>query len=371
MSARDDILAFAHVGDLHLTGPDIDNARDYRAIIAQLHATDGLDFVFLPGDNADNGRPEQYALVRASLEGLALPVHVITGDHDMEGSSLDAFYAGLSVPPLPYAAVISGTRCLFLDMCGPGSGGQDFRLGAEQIAWLKGELAEPEASEQPCAIFMHSYPADMTAAGEAALVADLIHRGPVCLVEMGHTYYNELANDGRTVYAACRSTGQIEEGPVGYALAAIDRGVVEWRFKELAPPWPFVLITAPADRRLARSDDHRVAGGTEIGALVLRRARITACDYRIDGGPWQPMQRRGGDRCYRARIDWPPSARRLAVRAGDADGGIDEDVVERADGGAVLATSRGIGSDADTVGAWPERGLLGTQLGPNCNGRHW
>jgi hypothetical protein len=29
------------------------------------------------------------------------------------------------------------------------------------------------------------------------------------------------------------------------------------------------------------------------------------------------------------------------------------------------------GSDADAVGAWPERHVLGTQLGPNRNGRHW
>ena len=49
----------------------------------------------VPGDNADNGTPEQYALVRAELDRLRRPVHVITGDHDMEGGSLAAFYAGL------------------------------------------------------------------------------------------------------------------------------------------------------------------------------------------------------------------------------------------------------------------------------------
>ncbi|MFC6049871.1 metallophosphoesterase, partial [Methylobacterium hispanicum] len=65
MSAHDGILVFAHVGDLHLTVPDAANARDYRAILDQIGAAEGLDFVFLPGDNADDGRPDQYALVRA------------------------------------------------------------------------------------------------------------------------------------------------------------------------------------------------------------------------------------------------------------------------------------------------------------------
>jgi 3',5'-cyclic-AMP phosphodiesterase len=29
------------------------------------------------------------------------------------------------------------------------------------------------------------------------------------------------------------------------------------------------------------------------------------------------------------------------------------------------------GSDADRIGARPEKGILGTQLGPNRNGRKW
>ncbi len=375
MSARDDILLFAHVGDLHLTEADAANARDYRAILGQIAEADGLDFVFLPGDNADNGRPEQYALVRAGLAGLRLPVHVITGDHDMEGGGLAAFYAGLGVPPLPYAVTVSGTRCLFLDICGAGSGGPDFRLGPEQLSWLERELAQAEADGSDCALFMHSYPADLKDANEAARVAHLVHRGPVRLVEMGHTHYNELANDGRTVYAACRSTGQIEEGPVGYAIVALDRGGVAWRFKELGRSWPFVLITAPSDRRLAHrgpiADGRGRGDGGEIRAIVLGASDIVRCEYCVDGGPWQPMTRGAGDRRYRARLDAPPGAGRITVRAQDGLGGVDEDTVEPIQDRAAPAVSKGIGSDADAVGAWPEKGLLGTQLGPNRNGRQW
>jgi 3',5'-cyclic AMP phosphodiesterase CpdA len=359
-------LAFAHIGDLHLTDAEAANARDFAAIVAQLNEVDGLDFVFVPGDNADNGTPEQYALVRAGLDRLHLPVHVITGDHDMEGGGLDAFHAGLKVTPLPYAVDVQGVRCLFLDMFGPGTGGPDFRLGAEQVAWLAAELER--AGSRDCALFMHSYPADLKGEGEAARVADLVHRGPVRLVEMGHTHYNELANDGRTVYAATRSTGQIEEGPVGYALAALDGGVVSWRFKELNRPWPFVLITAPADRRLAHDDGHVVGERFTLRALVLGPAETVA--YRIDDGPWQPMTRPEGERCHEAEVTWPEGAQAIAVRASDA-GAEDTDVIEPARDPDGLPSSRGIGSDADAGGAWEARGLLGTQLGPNRNGRQW
>lgn len=371
MSARDDILAFAHIGDLHLTDADSDNARDYCAIVDQLNAVDGLDFVYLPGDNADNGTPDQYALVRAGLDRLRHPAHVITGDHDMEGGNLDAFHDGLEVPVLPYAVTVSGTRCLFLDMCGSGSGGPDFRLGPEQIAWLRQEVGAAEAADQDCALFMHSYPADLRGEGEAEAVADLIHGSRIRLVEMGHTHYNEIANDGRTIYAATRSTGQVEEGPVGYTIAAIDRGVVSWRFKELAERWPFVVITAPADRRLAHAEDHVVRGTTEIRALVLGTGRVAVCEFSIDGGPWRPMRRGPGERRFHAAIDWPSGTRVLAVRALDAEGGVGEDRIEPAGDSVALPVSKGLGSDADAVGAWPDRGILGTQLGPNRNGRHW
>jgi Icc protein len=361
-----DPLAFAHIGDLHLTGAEAENARDYRAIVAQLGEADGVDFVFVPGDNADNGAPEQYALVRAGLEQLSLPVHVITGDHDMEGGSLEAFYAGLKVPRLPYAVDVRGVRCLFLDMCGPGRGGPDFRLGPDQVAWLAAELEE--ARGRDCVLFVHSYPADLKGEGEAARVAELVHRGPVRLVEMGHTHYNELANDGRTVYAATRSTGQIEEGPVGYAVAALDGGVVSWRFKELARPWPFVLITAPADRRLAFDAGHAVGERFTVRALVLGPAERV--EFRIDHGPWQAMAREDGARCYAAEVAWPAGAQAVAVRA-TGRGSEDTDTIEPATDPNGLPTSRGIGSDADALGAWPGRGLLGTQLGPNRNGRQW
>ncbi|GJD64055.1 metallophosphoesterase [Methylobacterium frigidaeris] len=359
-------LTFAHIGDLHLTGAEAENTRDFAAIVAQLGEVDGLDFVFVPGDNADNGRPEQYALLRAGLDQLRLPIHVITGDHDMEGGGLDAFYAGLGGPRLPYAVDVQGVRCLFLDMCGPGTGGPDFRLGPDQVAWLAAELEGADGRD--CVLFMHSYPADLKGDGEAARVADLVHRGPVRLVEMGHTHYNELANDGRTIYAAARSTGQIEEGPVGYAVAALDGGVVSWRFKELSRPWPFVLITAPADRRLAVDAGHAIGARVSLRALVVGPAERV--EFRIDEGAWQAMAREDGARCYAAEIAWPAGARTIAVRA-TGRGAEDSDAIEPATDRNALPTSRGIGSDADALEAWPGRGLLGTQLGPNRNGRQW
>lgn len=367
MSDTADFLAFVHVGDLHLTTAEADNARDLQAILQRLRTREELDFVFLPGDNADNGTPEQYRLLRQWLNDFPLPVAVITGDHDMEGGNLDPFYSKLQVPRLPYAKDVGGVRCLFLDMCGPGSGGPDFRLGAEQLQWLERELQEATRQQRQCAVFMHSYPADLQGDGEAERVARLLHEGPVRLVEIGHTHYNELAHDGGVLYAACRSTGQIEEGGVGFALVTLDGPAVSWRFRECDQAGPWVQITAPGDARLNGMAE---AQGRECRVLVLAETELERCEWQCDDGPWWPLEPLGKGR-YRGDRPLPDGTRCLQVRVRDARGGEDSDRIDLVSQPRALAAPGDWGSDRTHLGEWQAKGVLGTQLGPNRNGRKW
>jgi Icc protein len=244
-------LRFVQIGDLRLTEAGLQNHLDFRAIVDELNRNVGgkIDFVYLPGDNADDGTPEQFRLVGDALSRLDPPWHVILDHHDFKPGSLDNFYEGLGIQKLPYATNAGGCRCIFLDVVSRGKGGPDFRLGAARPLWLRSQLETAPNKAKPCVIFMRAYPADL--GEEAQELSALKEESGAALVAMGHTHYNEIANDRRTIYAATRSTGQIEEGPVGFAFAAIDAGMVSWRFKPLASPWPVVMITSPADRRPA------------------------------------------------------------------------------------------------------------------------
>ena len=369
--SRDGVLAFAHVGDLHLTDAKQRNFTDLLAIAAQIeiHCAPTLDFVVLPGDTADAGLPGQYALAATALKMLSVPVHAIPGDHDMARGGLAAFHRGLGADPLPKALTVRGVRCLFLDVCGPGSGGPDFRLGSGQTAWLARELGQARGGGRPSIVFTHTYPADLKGEGEAEAMVRLLSDHDVALVDMGHTHYNELANDGRTIFAATRSTGQIEEGPVGYSIATLDAGVVGWRFKALDDAFPFVTITAPADHRLMRGPDQRVRGRCTVRALVFGAdaPRRVAC--RAEDGGWVEMARAEGERCWSAALDVPDAPLvTVEVRAVDATGRPGMHAVRAAGPGYAPPAHVGRGSDADAVGAWPENGILGTQLGPNRNG---
>jgi Icc protein len=360
-------LRFLHIGDLHITETGQRNHLDLGRIVDEVnrHAEGRIDFAFLPGDNADDGAPEQFRLVHDEMSRLTVPWHAIPGDHDFKPKSLDNFYRGLSVQKLPYVTEISGCRCIFLDVVSRGAGGPDFRLGAARIVWLRGQLDTARRDGATAVVFMHAYPADL--GDEADELAMMLDAGPVALVDMGHTHYNELANDGRTIYAATRSTGQVEEGDAGFAFVAIDRGVVSWRFKTLGSPWPFVMITSPADRRLM-TGPHQVDASCAIRASAFGAAPIAEAAFKIDDGDWHPMY--GGDGgLFSATTAVPDRSFSLRVRVTDQDRHQDIDTIEvsRSQANARKPT----GSDAGSVGAWPERHLLGTQLGPNRNGRKW
>ncbi|MBP1181041.1 metallophosphoesterase family protein [Methylobacterium sp. PvR107] len=407
MTARHGVFAFAHVGDLHLAGADDRHVADLRAILAEvagLHGRGLLDFAYLPGDLAEDGRSEQYALLRTALDAHPdLPVRLIAGDHDRQHGTMtdfDALFAAIAgsrrggghaarrhdLPrprdPAPvtqsyYAETIAGVRCLFLDMISAGYGekgfGLDFRLGPRQLAWLADELAQADRQGLPGAVFTHTYPDDLCVPDERETLCGLIRHHGVRLVEMGHTHYNELAPDGRTLYAAARSVGQNEDGSVGYAVAAIDGPVTSWRFKPLDRALPFVMITSPADRRLATAPLDDPDGTITVRALVLSERPQDAwrCHLRVDGGPAHPMVP-DGPRTVHARIPWREGAHRLAVTVTDGAGPSDTEVIEPVSRSFVPPPPHERpGSDALRLSAWPEKGLRGDQLGPNRNGRDW
>jgi len=365
-------LVYAHLGDLHLTDAKARNYQDLLAILAQLEVEGAgqLDFIYLPGDVADNGQPAQYRLITAALRLASVPVHLIAGDHDREPGSLANFYAVPAAAPLPKALTVQGVRCLFLDVCGPGTGGPDFRLGATQLAWLREQLSQLPAGTE-AAVFMHTYPADLVEAAEQAQLVALLAQHRVALVDMGHTHYNELANDGATIYAATRSTGQIEEGPVGYSLVSLDQGVVSWRFKPLDGSFPFVLITAPADYRLLRHAGQAVGPQFLVRAVVFGANAVASAHYQLAGGPWLPMQRDA------AGVWWAAASRPagatlplpLTVEVRDSTGRPGRHQVQLAPAPYQLPARPGAGSDAASLGAWEDNGILGTQLGPNRNAR--
>ena len=244
-----------------------------------------LDFAVLPGDNADDGTEAQFNLVRKAVAPLRLPLHILPGDHDFKPRNLDTFYGVLAAQRLPYAETISGYhRCLFLDVVSAGTGRSDFRLDAAHLDWIEQQISPA----QQAVVFTHAYPADLRQGAER--LCALLASPKVRCVDMGHTHYNELTNDGGTIYVTTRSTGQIEEGPPVFSIAALDDTSVSWRFQPLDSAWPCVLVTRPADRRLAVGSNETTGGALVVRAKVLGNVPIDGVEVKMGNGNWAPMK---------------------------------------------------------------------------------
>ncbi len=363
-------LSWVHFGDLHIRGAQDENYLDFLELIkdANRNLAGNVDFAFLPGDNADDGSEAEYELIRKALNDLAMPVHIITGDHDRKAGALDLFRQYLE-PDLFRAVSLRGFLLLFLNAM-DGRKAKEFDFGPEQMQWMEGQLRVTRSARFRPIVFTHLYPSELVT--QAEKFSRLLREFQVELVEMGHTHYNELANDGRTIYAATRSTGQIEEGPPGFSLTVVDGDVVSWKFKERGP-WPFVMITSPADERLItrpESASQVVRGSTAIRAKVWGDVSVPGVTFSIDGSARQKMNLANGS----WEIEWnssevPDGTHRISVRAtGDNSEAEDEISVVVSQSGYYTPPQRSVVDYENTIGAYPGKCLLGTQLGPNENG---
>jgi predicted phosphodiesterase len=375
------IISWVQFGDLHITSAAERNYQDFLALIHEVNEyfRSAIAFAVLPGDNADDGTEDQYRLVRAALESLAVPVYAIPGDHDRKTGTLALFRKHLAAEPLQ-AFTLAEYRFVFCNSLDSdplhSSPGREFDFGPAQMAWLETELSSARADGLAPVLFMHTYPSELAEAAQA--VRDLIATHKVLFVAMGHTHYNELANDGRTIYAATRSTGQIEEGPAGVSITNLDKGVVSWKFKPLGER-PFVMITSPADHRLivnSASAVQVVRGSIPVRARVWGAgANASVVVQAGDGEPVAmiPGEQPGVWTCDWDSGQWSDGEHHLSVHVIQDDGTSAEDLI------TVLVNRNGDYTppefrprDLDnSIGRYVSKGILGTQLGPNKNGKKW
>jgi len=364
-------VSWIHIGDTHITKADEQNAIDLGRIVDEInevYAHGGVDFVFVPGDIADDGSVSAYEVFRSHLDRLKLPWCAIVGDHDVHEKGFDNFREYIC-PDLYGAFSIGNYRFVRLNAFSeprPDS----FIVDQEQLTWLESELKRGSAENLKAVLFLHCYPSDLKHGGEQ--LKKLLQEYPVLIVDMGHTHYNEISNDGTVLYTATRSTGQIEEGPVGYSLTTIDGNSVSWHFVALGEP-SLVAITHPTDERLSttRTAETSTGGPLSIRAKIWSVSELIKAEAELDSEELPLFQELG----VVWRADVPTSERtieleELTVIAQQENGEAFSSAIRLATGVQLNTDFAAIDQD-NTIGEWEERGLLGTQLGPNKNGRKW
>jgi len=153
---------------------------------------------------------------------------------------------------------------------------------------------------------------------------------------------------------------------------------VSWKFKSLGD-WPFVMITAPAGSTFitdAKRGNQLLRGTIEVHAKAWGRFGISSARCRVDDGPWRVISPIGTTRLWRCpweSMEVADGVHRITVLVKAADGNEASDTISvlTSQAGRYQPPQRQPGDDANAIGAYPEKGIFGTQLGPNKNGRKW
>lgn len=158
---------FLQLSDLHVVAPGslvsgvLDTGARLRAAVDRLldlrEALGPLDAVLVTGDISDDGSPGSYAIARAELDRLGLPLLPVPGNHDAREAFRTAFS---DVPAMPASGLIDwsrqvgDTRVIGLDTLVEGQGGGALR--PESLAFLSDALSD--AGSRPVILALHHPP---------------------------------------------------------------------------------------------------------------------------------------------------------------------------------------------------------------------
>ena len=154
-------MKFIHLTDTHVIGGGrrlygADPARRLALAVDNINSEHGdAAFVVLTGDMTHWGDADAYGAFRGEIERLAMPVHLMVGNHDDTEAFSDHF------PSAPrdengfvqFAFDTPYGRAICLDTKSPGTHAGGYCTA--RMAWLEAELS---GTEQPILLFMHHPP---------------------------------------------------------------------------------------------------------------------------------------------------------------------------------------------------------------------
>jgi 3',5'-cyclic AMP phosphodiesterase CpdA len=128
-----------------------------NTVLRRLVAIGPVDAVLLTGDISDDGSAESYAVARAELDRLGLPLLVVPGNHDAREPLRQAFRDQPRMPDrgqIDWVVDLDDTRVIGLDTLVEGQGGG--RLQAKSLKFLRDAL--DSAGTRRIALALHHPP---------------------------------------------------------------------------------------------------------------------------------------------------------------------------------------------------------------------
>lgn len=186
-------VLLAQLSDLHLCDEweGVDPAPRVERVVAAIRALpDPVDAALITGDLTDDGSEESYRRVRELLEPLAVPTHVLPGNHDDRARLRAAFgLPGSGAEPVNYSVEVGELRVVAFDSVVPGQ--DPGAYGPEQLRRLDEELGrEPD---RPTLLALHHPPLATGLPGWDAINVGAADREALAAVVADHEQVRAIA----------------------------------------------------------------------------------------------------------------------------------------------------------------------------------
>jgi Icc protein len=213
-------ISDTHIGFSKAANPDpVGTLRETVAKIKALPVKP--DFIIHTGDVTHLATPEQFDLAQQVIGEIGLPVHYVPGEHDLvDGNDPRAFldrFGGKGDKGGWYSFDANGTHFVALvNVVQLGDKGMG-TLGAEQMAWLKDDLAGLSAST-PIVVLSHFplfalFPDWGWGTVDGAQALGLLKRFGSVTALNGHIHQIQRRVEGNVQFHSARSTAYPQPAP--------------------------------------------------------------------------------------------------------------------------------------------------------------
>lgn len=229
-------LTFAFLADTHI-GTAI-GASDLRNSVRDINEMDDIDFVILAGDATEYDMAGELDTVKAILDELTVPYHVIPGNHELKWSASGGEKFKKLFGDDKFNVSYNGYRFIGVNQGPLMRMGEGF-IAREDINWVHKALKKMRPKKHPVFFITH-YPIDHTVTNAYEYLELIKHYNAQAIMH-GHGHSNRL-NDYSDIPGIMGRSNLSRGMPGGYNIVHIEADTMTWTerrpvAKETLEPW--------------------------------------------------------------------------------------------------------------------------------------
>ncbi|MBW6458586.1 MAG: PQQ-binding-like beta-propeller repeat protein [FCB group bacterium] len=216
-------LTFAFLTDTHI-GTAI-GAKDLRNSVRDINTIPEIEFVLLAGDVTEYDFDDELDTVKAILDELNVPYHIIPGNHELKWSASGGEKFRKLYEDDKFNVSYKGYRFIGVNQGPLMRMGEGF-IAREDLNWTSRQLKKMWPRKRQPVFFVTHYPIDHTVTNAYDFL-EIIKRYNAQAIMHGHGHRNRL-NDYSDIPGIMGRSNLSRGGPGGYNIVTIEDGRMTW-----------------------------------------------------------------------------------------------------------------------------------------------